>query len=172
MLQKNLLPGVGSSCYKKSSARYGAFLPQKNLQPGAGLFCHKKSPTRRGAFLPQKNLLPGMGLSYHKKNLPLGAEPSCYRKIFRPARSLLATEKSSARRGAFLLQKNLPPGAEPSYYRKIFRPVRGLLATKKSPARTDGRFFFFSNSRQSASEPLITIRRSHISWPFPTSGWL
>ena len=159
MLQKNLLPGVGSSCYKKSSARYGAFLPQKNLQPGAGLFCHKKSPTRRGAFLPQKNLLPGMGLSYHKKNLPLGAEPSCYRKIFRPARSLLATEKSSDRRGAFLLQK-------------IFRPVRGLLATKKSPARTDGRFFFFSNSRQSASEPLITIRRSHISWPFPTSGWL
>ena len=72
--------------------------------------------------MPQKNLLPGMGLSYHKKNLPLGAEPSCYRKIFRPARSLLATEKSSARRGAFLLQKNLPPGTGPSCHKKISRP--------------------------------------------------
>ena len=92
------------------------------------------------------------------------------KKISRPARDSLTTNKPLARLGTLLPQKNLPPGAGSSCHRKIFRQVQGFLATKKSPARTDGRFF--SNSRQSASGHLITVRRSHISWPFPTSGWL
>ena len=171
-------------------------MPQKNLPPGSGLSYHRKifrqvqgflttnKPlARRRAFLPQKNLPPGTGLSYHKKNLPPGAEASCHKKnlppgsglschkkIFRPARDSLTTNKPLAQRGTLLPQKNLPPGAGSSCHRKIFRPARDSLATKKSPARTDGRFF--SNSRQSASGHLITVRRSHISWPFPTSGWL
>ena len=152
-------PAQGFFATKKSSARRRVFLLQKIFRPVRSFLATKKSPARRRAFLPQKISHPARSLLATKKS-------SARHGTFLPQK------KSSARRGAFLLQKNLPPGAEPSCYRKIFRPVRGLLATKKSPARTDGRFFFFSNSRQSASEPLITIRRSHISWPFPTSGWL
>ena len=92
------------------------------------------------------------------------------RREKREIKKIISFIKTCTRLGTLLPQINLSPGSGLSCHKKIFRPAQGLLATKKSPARTDGRFF--SNSRQSASGHLITVRRSHISWPFPTSGWL
>ena len=88
-----------------------------------------KACTRFGTLLPQKNLPPG-------------AEASCHKKIFRPARDSLTTNKPLAQRGTLLPQKNLPPGAGSSCYKKISRPAQRLLATKKI-SRPDGREIFF-----------------------------